>query len=148
MGRHQVVDAINVRYFFITDRIAKGEVRVEWSPTKQMIADFMTKPLQGSAFRNFRNLIMGLLLMKEAANVLTNDVISRTNNKGLADRKVRHRSLLDYMGECNLEGRRTDQNERSKERSKERNERSNEHPKECNERSNERSNKRTKRVSK
>ena len=25
---------INVRYFFITDRIAKGEVRVEWCPTK------------------------------------------------------------------------------------------------------------------
>jgi hypothetical protein len=40
--------------------------------------------------------------------------------------------LLDYMGECNLEGRRTDQNERSKE-----------HSKEQNERSNERSNKRT-----
>ena len=80
---------------------------------------------------------MGLLSMNEAANVLTNDVVSRTNNKGLADRKVRHRSVLDYMGECNLEGRRTDQNERSKEHSKERNERSNE-----------RSNKRTKRVSK
>ncbi len=110
---------------------------MEWCPTKQMVADFMTKPLQGSAFRNFRNLIMGLLSMKEAANILTNDVVSRTNNKGLADRKVRHRSVLDYMGECNLEGRRTDQNERSKARSKERNERSNE-----------RSNKRTKRVSK
>ena len=86
--------------------------------------------------------------MKEAANVLTNDVVSRTNNKGLADRKVRHRSVLDYMGECNLEGRRTDQNERSNERSKERNERSKEHSKEQNERSNERSNKRTKRASK
>ena len=47
-----------------------------------------------------------------------------------------------------LEGRRTDQNERSNERSKERNERSKEHSKERNERSNERSNKRTKRVSK
>jgi hypothetical protein len=108
---------INVRYFFITDRIAKGEVRVEWCPTKQMIADFMTKPLQGSAFRNFRNLIMGLLSMKEAANVLTNDVVSRKNNKGLADRKVRHRSVLDYMGECNLKGRRTEKNDRSLDRS-------------------------------
>ena len=51
---------INVRYFFITDRISKGEVRVEWCPTKDMVADFMTKPLQGSAFRKFRDLIMGL----------------------------------------------------------------------------------------
>ena len=36
---------INVRYFFITDRISKGEVRVEWCPTKDMVADFLTKPL-------------------------------------------------------------------------------------------------------
>ena len=135
---------INVRYFFITDRIAKGEVRVEWCPTKQMIADFMTKPLQGSAFRNYRNLIMGLLSVEEVANVLTNDMVSQTNHKGLTHKKVRHRSVLDHMGECNREGRRTEQNERSKERSKERNECSEER----NERSNERSNKRTKRVSK
>jgi hypothetical protein len=151
---------INVRYFFITDRIAKGEVRVEWCPTKQMIADFMTKPLQGSAFRNFRNLIMGLLSMKEAANVLTNDVVSRKNNKGLADRKVRHRSVLDYMGECNLKGRRTEKNDRSLDRSSNRSKtekersierlgndrsndrsknRSNDRSKERNERSNDRS---------
>ncbi len=36
---------INARYFFITDRILKGEVRVEWCPTKDMVADFLTKPL-------------------------------------------------------------------------------------------------------
>jgi hypothetical protein len=87
---------------------------------------------------------MGLLSMKEAANVLTHDMVSKTSHKGLAHKKVRQRSVLDYMGECNLEGRRTDQNESSNERSKERNERSNEHSKERNERSN----KRTKRVSK
>jgi hypothetical protein len=91
---------------------------------------------------------MGLLSMKEAANVLTNDVVSRLNNKGLADKKARHRSVLDYMGECNLEGRRTDQNERSNEHSKEQNERSKEHSKERNEHSNVCSNKRTKKVSK
>jgi hypothetical protein len=128
---------INVRYFFITDRIAKGEVRVEWCATKQMIADFMTKPLQGSAFRNFRNLIMGLLSMKEAANVLTNDVVSKTSNKGLAHKKVRHRSVLDYMGECNLKGRRTEKNDRSNYRSKKENERSTERSE--NDRSNDRS---------
>ena len=50
---------INVSYFFITDRISKGEVRVEWCPTKVMVADFMTQPLQGSAFKKFGDLIMG-----------------------------------------------------------------------------------------
>jgi len=44
---------INVRYFFVTDRIAKGDLRVEWCPTAEMIGDYMTKPLQGAQFRKF-----------------------------------------------------------------------------------------------
>jgi hypothetical protein len=35
------------------------EVTIDWLPTKQMVADFMTKPLQGSQFRNLRDYIMG-----------------------------------------------------------------------------------------
>ena len=64
---------INVRYSFITDRISKGEVRVEWCPTKDMVADFMTKPLQGSMFKKFRDLIIGVLPMREATKVLTRE---------------------------------------------------------------------------
>mmetsp|Transcript_35752 Transcript_35752/g.72576 ORF Transcript_35752/g.72576 Transcript_35752/m.72576 type:complete len:186 (+) Transcript_35752:173-730(+) len=52
---------INIRYFFITDRIAKGEVKVEWCPTAEMIGDYMTKPLQGALFRKFRDIIMGVV---------------------------------------------------------------------------------------
>jgi len=56
---------INVWYFFITDRISKGEVRVEWCSTKDMVADFLTKPLQGASFKRFRDLIMGVLSRRE-----------------------------------------------------------------------------------
>jgi len=49
---------INIRYYFVTDRIANGDVHVFYCPTKQMIADFFTKPLQGSAFTEFRDFIM------------------------------------------------------------------------------------------
>jgi hypothetical protein len=52
---------INKWYFFITDRISKGEARVEWCPTKDMVADCLTKPLQGANFKRFRDLIMGVL---------------------------------------------------------------------------------------
>ena len=52
---------INIQYFFITDKISKGEVRVEWCLTKDMVADFLTKPLQGANFKRFRDLIMGVL---------------------------------------------------------------------------------------
>jgi hypothetical protein len=51
---------INVRYFFVTDRIKSKEVSVEYCPTGEMIADFFTKPLQGSQFRKLRDIIMNV----------------------------------------------------------------------------------------
>ena len=51
---------INIRYFLITDKLKKGEIdTVEYCPTGDMLADYFTKPLQGSQFRRFRNAIMG-----------------------------------------------------------------------------------------
>ena len=66
---------INVRYFFIVDCIFKGEVRVEWCPTKDLLADFLTKPLQGASFKRFRDLIMGTLPTREVYKVLTRDEV-------------------------------------------------------------------------
>jgi len=51
---------IDIRYFFASDKIAQGDIRVEYCPTENMIADFFTKPLQGSLFKRFRALIMNL----------------------------------------------------------------------------------------
>jgi hypothetical protein len=51
---------VDIRYFFITDCIQKGLVSVEYCPTEEMIADFFTKPLQGSQFYKLRAFIMGL----------------------------------------------------------------------------------------
>ena len=39
---------INIRYFFVKDRIKNGEVSVLWCPTGEMVGDFATKPLQGA----------------------------------------------------------------------------------------------------
>ena len=51
--------ALNVRYFFLTDQVERGNLSVEYCPTDDMIADFHSKPLQGSKFRKFRAAIMG-----------------------------------------------------------------------------------------
>lgn len=51
---------INVRYFFIADRIADGDLCVAYCPTLEMIADYFTKPLQGKLFIKLRDLIMNL----------------------------------------------------------------------------------------
>jgi len=51
---------VNIRYFFVTDRIEAGELRVEYCPTKKMIADFFTKPLQGALFYELRDFILNV----------------------------------------------------------------------------------------
>jgi hypothetical protein len=70
---------IAIRYFFITDRISKGHVNLEWCPTTEMIADFMSKPLQGSLFRKFRDIIMGIDIVKPGVEVRkkTGDEVSK-----------------------------------------------------------------------
>jgi hypothetical protein len=55
---------INIRYYFVTDRINKKELKVEWCPTGDMIGDFMTKPNQGTLFTKFRDQIMGVVPAK------------------------------------------------------------------------------------
>jgi hypothetical protein len=54
---------INIRYFFITDRIARKEIAVQYCPTKEMIADYFTKPLQGALFYKFCDQILGVVPM-------------------------------------------------------------------------------------
>jgi len=51
---------IDIRYFFVTDRIEKGHVKIQYCPTGEMIADFFTKPLQGALFYKFRNAVLGI----------------------------------------------------------------------------------------
>jgi hypothetical protein len=51
--------ALNIRYFFLSDQVNKGQISIEYCPTDAMLADFMTKPLQGEKFRKFRDMILG-----------------------------------------------------------------------------------------
>ena len=52
---------INIRYFFIMDQIKNKNIVIEYCPTKNMIADYFTKPLKGKLFYNFRDQILGLV---------------------------------------------------------------------------------------
>ena len=51
---------LNIHYYFLSDRIANGELRVEFCLKDNMIADYFTKPLQGAKIREFRRIIMNL----------------------------------------------------------------------------------------
>ena len=39
--------ALNIRYFFVTDQVEKGNAVVEYCNTDKMIGEFHTKPIQG-----------------------------------------------------------------------------------------------------
>ena len=39
------------------DKIEDGELQVVYCPTKDMVGDFFTKPLQGKNFERFRKVI-------------------------------------------------------------------------------------------
>ncbi len=77
-GKH--MRHINIRFFFITDQVNMKEVPIEWCPTKKMVADFMTKSLQGSHFRNLRDYIMGKVHNAKPNNDAAKTV-SRTSSK-------------------------------------------------------------------
>ena len=50
---------VAIKYFWCTDRIKNGNIKVRHCPTEKMVADYMSKPLQGKLFHTFRNVIMG-----------------------------------------------------------------------------------------
>jgi hypothetical protein len=85
---------INIRYFFITERVKKEEVSVVWCPTGDMIRDFATKPLQGALFCKFRDQIMGVTPAhdpgpgKADSNVGKRKTIKNKPKKGKAKRLV------------------------------------------------------------
>ena len=49
---------INVRYFWLRDRIESGEIVVQHKPTEHMLADALTKPLTGSLLLRMRDLLL------------------------------------------------------------------------------------------
>ena len=48
----------DIRYFYITDLIQRKECEIKYCPTKELVADYHTKPLMGAQFAKFRDKIM------------------------------------------------------------------------------------------
>jgi len=49
---------IAIRFYFVADRVASKEISVEYMRTGDMIADILTKPLQGALFERLRGLLL------------------------------------------------------------------------------------------
>ena len=62
--------AMDVRYFAIKDNIEKGFLKVMHVGTSNILGDFFTKPLQGSKFQEFRDLILGKFKLRSSAEAV------------------------------------------------------------------------------
>jgi hypothetical protein len=89
---------INIRYFFITDRVNMKEIGIDWCPTKEMVADFMTKPLQESLFKKLRDYIMGRVrCIKPKTDVVSLDQ-KKASKKLVTKSKVNGKRRITVTG--------------------------------------------------
>jgi hypothetical protein len=51
--------ALNIKYFFLVNQVAKDNLDIEYLSTTEMWGDYMSRPLQGKLVQKFRSLIMG-----------------------------------------------------------------------------------------
>jgi hypothetical protein len=82
----------NIKYFYITDLIEKGEVKIEYCPTDNMLADYMTKPLVGIKFFFFWKQVMNIRVQQECVG---------QNNSVSVEEKLNSQTLMPVADKSN-----------------------------------------------
>ena len=76
---------IDIRYFYVKEKVDSKDVIVEYCPTEHMRADFFTKPLHGNLFKRLRSQIMGFdpssPYYSDHRSVLRDEEQSRTHER-------------------------------------------------------------------
>ena len=90
---------IDIRYFWIKDRTKQAGIKIRHCPTLQMLGDFFTKPLQGSLFRMFRDVILGdehtsALALYPATSTEERVGIKQSNCSGTVPKEYREEATL------------------------------------------------------
>lgn len=57
--RKQRTRHLDVRLFKARDMHLAGDIKLEWCSTEDMIADLMTKPIQGATFKRLTDILAG-----------------------------------------------------------------------------------------
>ena len=71
---------IDIKYFFVKDRVSKKEIKIVYCPSEQMLADFFKNPLNGRLFHTFRDVIMGYRPITDLYEVKDISVKERVEN--------------------------------------------------------------------
>ena len=78
---------IKAKYFFVTDKVAQGDVVIEHKSTNDMWIDSHTKPKQGTPFRLDRSYVMNcpLVIPDETLNA---PIKAISNSKPMAEQRL------------------------------------------------------------
>eukprot|EP01036_Dinobryon_divergens_P034084 gene34084-44039_t len=52
---------VNIKYFFVKDRVESGEIDIKHLSTDKMVADILTKPLLGELFTRMRKWLLNII---------------------------------------------------------------------------------------
>ncbi len=88
---------INQRYYFITDQVNRGIVKIVYKSTNDIIADLLTKPIQGSRFEKLKAAI-GIYPGAERAEM--NIRTSKSPNPDKANANEEHSSTPSPLQGC------------------------------------------------
>lgn len=97
---------VDIRFYFIADRVKSERIEVHHCKTEHMVADFFTKPLQGALFRRLRDIVMGVVPINEVfaytkqERVVKNVPFDKTVSKPDSQKKI---SALDKAPRRQLE---------------------------------------------
>jgi len=73
---------VTIKYIWCTYRIKAGNIPVCHCPTKKMIADYTSRPLEGKLFITFRNVIMGSAHISTLFDIFSPTEEQRVGNNG------------------------------------------------------------------
>ena len=84
---------VDIRYFFVKDRVDKKEIDIDYCPTYQMLADYYTKPLQGKMFHAYRDVLMGWKHISTLRNLTSSHMKERVENILQKSQNVKEENL-------------------------------------------------------
>ena len=76
---------MSVRYFFAKDYIERGEIRVTYTPTEDMVSDLLTKPLMGQAFAKHRRTLLNVDGREVSAVSMVGTIVCSPYRRGVLD---------------------------------------------------------------
>jgi hypothetical protein len=82
---------INIRYFWLKDRVASEDITIRHCPRLHMLADFFTKPLQGNLFKRFKAVVLGHKHVDTLSEPIAEPLVERVGDKrpGSSDSPVK-----------------------------------------------------------